>query len=266
MSIKTRSGRIALPEVRSRIDLEIPSPPYPPLPLRWARGKESLSRRSGRGDGVRVILSIVALALLVTSCSSGSAADARRDMARDAGLKDRLAAEQATRVVERFFPATATPGPTRPPPPALRDLAITFGFRADGNPDGSYASVPAGAGTAYAAARLVGISQGQVARAVVTDGWGNEIANPAVTIDPGPSERWLALPIPLPAELTPGQYGVFVFVDDQPLGSLAFGVTGVGSSAQLLPEAPANPRLPATLPPPGIAPITDQPTATALPG
>jgi hypothetical protein len=221
-----------------------------------------LAARSRIEALARVILPIIALAVVVSGCSSGSAADARRDMARDAGLPDRLAAEQATRVVERFFPTTATPGPTKAPPPALRDLAITFGFRADGNPDGSYASIPAGAGTAYAAARLVGVSQGQIVRAVVTDGWGNEIANPAVTIDPGPADRWLALPIAVPAEVAPGQYGIFVFVDEQPLGSLAFGVTGVGSSAQLLPEGPANPSLPATQPPPGAAPITEQPTAT----
>ena len=186
-------------------------------------------------------------------------------MARDAGLKDRLAAEQATRVVERFFPATATPGPTKAPTPSLRQLAITFGFRPDGNPDGSYASVPAGVGTAYAAARLVGLAQGQVVKAVVTDGWGNEIANPAVTIDPGASDRWLALPIALPGNVNPGQYGVFVFVDDRPVGSLAFGITGVGSSAQLLPEAPANPQLPATVPPPGMAPAGGQQTPTVAP-
>jgi hypothetical protein len=209
---------------------------------------------------------ILALLVLITGCSSGSAADAQRDMARDAGLPERLAPEQATRVVERFFPPTSTAGPTKPPAPSLRELAITFGFRADGNPDGNYASVPAGAGTAYAAAHLVGLSAGQVVHAVVTDAWGNEIANPAVTIDPGATDRWLALPIGLPSNVAPGEYGVFISADDQSLGSLAFGITGVGTSAQLLPDAPANPSLPATLPPPGGAPASDQPTATAPPG
>jgi hypothetical protein len=213
----------------------------------------------------RIVLPLVALMILVSGCSSGSAVDARQDMARDAGLKDRLAAEQATRVVERFFPSTATPGPTKAPPPALRELAITFGFRPDGHPDGSYASVPAGAGTAYAAAHLVGVAQGQVVKAIVEDGWGNQIAAPAVTIDPGAADRWLALPIALPATVAPGQYGVFVFADEQPLGSLAFGISGAGTSAQLLPEAPANPQVPATLPPPGAAPATDQLTPTVVP-
>ena len=191
------------------------------------------------------------MSLLLAGCSSGVAVDARRDQARDAGLKDQLAAEQATRVVERFFPPTGTPSPTQPPVPALGGLAITFGFRSDGTPDGSYASVPAGAGAAYAAARLSGVSAGQEVRAVVTDAWGNEIANPELTVDPGAADRWVALPIGLPAELAPGAYGVFVFVDDRPLGSLAFGVTGAGTSAQLLPEAPANPQVRATAPPPG---------------
>ena len=137
---------------------------------------------------------------------------------------------------------------------------MTFGFRSDGTPDGSYASVPAGAGTVYVATRLTGLSVGQVVRAVVTDAWGNEVAAPEVAIDPGAADRWLALPAALPAELTPGEYGVFVFADERPLGSLAFGVTGVGTSAQLLPERPANPQVRATVPPPGAAPAEGQPT------
>lgn len=165
--------------------------------------------------------------------------------------------------MERFFPTTPTPAPTEPPAPSLRSLVITFGFRSDGTPDGSYASVPAGAGTAYAGAQLAGVAAGQVIRAVVTDGWGNEIATPEVTIDPGPADRWVALPIGLPAELAPGEYGVFMFAGDRALGSLAFGVTGAGTSAQLFPEAPANPQVRATQPPPGGAP--GQPTPTMAP-
>jgi hypothetical protein len=142
----------------------------------------------------------------------------------------------------------------------LGQIALTFGFRSDGTPDGSYASVPAGAGTVYVAARLTGLSVGQKVRAIVTDAWGNDVATPEVVIDPGAADRWLALPIGLPAELAPGEYGVFVFADDRPLGSLAFGVTGVGTSAQLFPEMPANPRVRSTRPPPGEAPAADQPT------
>jgi len=41
---------------------------------------------------------------------------------------------------------------------------------------------------------------------------------------------------------------------------LAFGVTGVGTSAQLFPEMPANPQVRSTRPPPGAAPAADQPT------
>jgi hypothetical protein len=203
--------------------------------------------------------------LVLAGCSSGSAVDAYRDQARDAGLRDQLAAEQATRTVEKYFPPTGTPEPTKAPAPALGGLAITFGFQPDGTPDGSYASVPAGVGTAYVAIRLAGVSAGQVVRAVVTDAWGNEVAAPEAAIDPGSSDRWLALPITLPAELQTGQYGLFVFADDHPLGSLAFGVTGVGTSAQLFPELPANPRVRSTQPPPGGAVVEGQPTSTVGP-
>ena len=211
----------------------------------------------------RLSVSIVAVSFVLAGCSSGAARDAAQDQARDAGLPDQLAAEQATRTVQRYFPPTGTPSPTEPPVPALRTIALTFGFRSDGTPDGSYASVPAGAGTVYVATRLTGLSVGSVVRAVVTDAWGNTVATPEIVIDPGAADRWLALPVGLPAELAPSQYGVFVFADDRPLGSLAFGVTGVGTSAQLLPEMPANPQVRATVPPPGAAPADGQPTTAA---
>jgi hypothetical protein len=208
---------------------------------------------------------LLAALMVLVGCSSGAAVDAYRDQSRDAGLRDQLAAEQATRTVQRYFPPTGTPAPTKAPAPALSGLAITFGFRADGTPDGSYASVPAGVGTAYVAVRLAGVSAGQVVRVMVTDAWGNEVAAPEAAIDPGASDRWLALAISLPAELQSGQYGLFVFADDHPLGSLAFGVTGVGTSAQLFPELPANPRVRSTQPPPGSAAGDGQPTPTVEP-
>ncbi|MGH2614414.1 MAG: hypothetical protein ACRDJC_04185 [Thermomicrobiales bacterium] len=225
------------------------------------------ARRSARSRTDRAPLGLALLAawLVLAGCSSGAAVDAYRDQARDAGLKDQLAAEQATRTVQRFFPPTGTPAPTSAPVPALGGIAITFGFRADGTPDGSYASVPAGVGNAYAAVRLSGVSVGQVVKAVVTDAWGNEFAAPEVTIDPGAADRWLALPIPLPAELSTGAYGLYVFADERPLGSMAFGVTGVGTSAQLFPDLPANPRVRSTQPPPGAAPAEGQPTPTVAP-
>jgi hypothetical protein len=208
-------------------------------------------------------LTLLFATAVLTGCASGAAQDARVDEARDAGLPEQLAAEQATRTVQVYFSPTGTPAPEEPAPPGLGALAITFGFRPDGTPDGSYASVPAGVGTVYAAAKLSGLSAGQVVSATVEDAWGNEIANPAITIDPGAADRWLALPIGLPADVVPGEYGVFVFCGDQTLGSLAFGVSGVGTSAQLLPEPPANPQVRATLPPPGMSPAEVTPTATA---
>ena len=121
---------------------------------------------------------LMTLAVCVDSqrLSSGAARDAARDESRDAGLEDQLAAQQATRTVQRYFPPTGTPAPTEPPAPALGQIAMTFGFRPDGTPDGSYASVPAGAGTVYVATRLTGLSVGQKVRAIVTDAWGNEVA------------------------------------------------------------------------------------------
>ena len=208
-----------------------------------------------RTDRLRALAGVALLALVVLSgCSSGMATDARRDEARDASLPDKLASDQATRTAQRYFPPTSTPGTVEPDPAALEELVITFGFRSDGTPDGSYESVPAGVGTVYAAARVSGVSVGQVVTAVVTDAWGNDLARPRVTIDPGAADRWLALPIGVGGNVAPGEYGVYVEIDEQVVGSLAFGITGQGSSAQLLPEAPTSVQVRATLPPPGAAP------------
>ena len=139
--------------------------------------------------------------LILSGCSSGAATDARHDEARDASLKDQLAAEQATWTAQHYFPPTATPGPAKPLTPSLGDVAITFGFKPDGTPDGSYASVPAGAGTAFVGVELAGVSAGQKVRAVVTDGWGNDVAAPESVVGPGSAQQWLALPVPLANEL-----------------------------------------------------------------
>ena len=125
--------------------------------------------------------------------------------------------------------------------------------------------MPAGVGNAYAAVHLSDVSAGQLVRVVVIDAWGNEIAAPEVTIDPGAADRWLALPIPFRLSCRPARTVLFVFVDDRPLGSVAFGVTGVGTSAQLFPEPPANPRARTTAPTPGVA-LPTQPTPTVAPG
>lgn len=254
-----RECRVVSPKEEFRRNRATPS--FGAEILRSAQNDTGLARRENAASFGLLLMA----ALLLVGCSSGAAVDAYRDQARDAGLKDKLAPAQATRTVQRYFPATGTPEPTQAPAPALGGLAITFGFRPDGTPDGSYASVPAGIGTAYAAVRLTGVSAGQVVKVVVTDAWGNEVTAPEAAIDPGASDRWIALPIGLPGELQTGQYGMFVFADDHPLGSLSFGVTGVGTSAQLFPEAPANPRVRSTQPPPGAAPGEGQPTPTVAP-
>ena len=219
-----------------------------------------------RIDKLRALVGVALLALIVLSgCSSGMATDARRDEARDASLPEQLEGDQATRTAERYFPPTPTPGTPIPEPAGLDQLVITFGFRPDGMPDGSYESVPAGAGTVYAAARVSGVSAGQIVNAIATDAWGNDLARPSVTIDTGPADRWLAFPIGVSDSVAPGEYGVYIEISDQVVGSLAFGITGVGSSAQLLPEAPENPQVRATLPPPGAAPAAVA-TGTVVPG
>jgi len=61
-----------------------------------------------------------------------------------------------------------------------------------------------------------------------------------------------------------GKPRLFLFVDETQLGSVEFGVSAPGSSAQLFPEQPANPQARSTIGPPGSA-AGPPPTATFPP-
>ena len=133
--------------------------------------------------------------MVLAGCCVRGGADAARDRARDAGLEDQLAAQQATRTVQRYFPPTGTPAPTsRHRPRWVRWPSPLVSVRT-ARRTGATPACPPGAGTVYVATRLTGLSVGQKVRAIVTDAWGNEVARPEVVIDPGAADRWLALPV-----------------------------------------------------------------------
>ena len=179
----------------------------------------------------RSSLATLALCVVLAGCSSGAARDAARDEARDAGLDDQLAAQQATRIVQKYFPPTGTPSPTEPPAPALGQVALTFGFRQDGTPDGSYASVPAGAGTVYVSDQTDGsICRTKGACGVPTPGatrWQRrrQSSTPARPIA-GSRFRSVSR-----LKSLPGGIWRLYLADERALGSLAFGVTGMGTSS-----------------------------------
>ncbi len=229
-------------------------------PAHGAAGCRGLVPGAGllRSSVVRVY-PLLALALLLTGCAGGAAEEARRAEAREAATTPQLAGQQATRIAQRFFPPTPTPGPTPPPVPALDTLAITLGVDGAEAPQGHFATVPSDAGTLYAAAHLNDVAAGQVVTATWVDGVANTIATSEVEIDGGGGSRWVALPLTLNGSLPPGEYAVFLFVDDRRLGSLLFGLTPPGSFPQQLPDPPQNPTVDRGIPGAGQTPGPNDP-------
>jgi hypothetical protein len=224
-----RTDRPAGP-VDALASAERPTLPSPPR----ATGRRRLGATSA----------LVGLALLVllAACAGSSAQEARRGQARDAASSPVLPKAQATRTSQRFFPTATPPKPTPPPLPTLGSLVITLGLGGDGSPQGSYASVPADAGTAYAAALLRDVYDGQVAAARWVDAAGGTWATSKVEIEADADQTWVGLPLTLNGAIPPGEYAVYLFVGERRIGSLLFRIDPVGSAGQLLPEPPLDPQ------------------------
>ncbi|CAA9584043.1 MAG: hypothetical protein AVDCRST_MAG59-5211 [uncultured Thermomicrobiales bacterium] len=191
---------------------------------------------------------LAALILALAGCSSGQVDEARVDQRRDAEETPQMAVQQATRIAQRYFPASPEASPPVPLAPVVGLLAVTLATNPDGSPQGSYASLPADAGTAFATARLDDGSAGQAITAIWTDAFGNEFGRSEQELAASAAVQWVALPVGLSPGLAPGQYAVYLFADDNRIGSLAFGVTAPGTAPQLYPDLPANPQVPAAAP------------------
>jgi hypothetical protein len=154
-----------------------------------------------------------------------------------------MAAEQATYTAQTFFPPTPTPGRLPPRTPTLESLVITLDFGGGDAPRGSYASVPADAGTVYAGALLNDLQAGQEITAIWTDADGSTIGSARLAIERDAARQWVGLPLRLSRSLAPGQYAVYIFAKERRLNSLVFTVTPPGTGPQPFPEPPADPQV-----------------------
>ena len=195
------------------------------------------------------LVAALALGLLVlTGCTTGRVNEARRDQQRDAEMTPVMPAQQATRIAQRYFPASPEASPPPPLAPVVGLLAVTLATNPDGSPQGSYASVPTDAGRLIASARLLDASPGQLITAIWTDAFGNVVGESRQEVAAAVPVQWVALPVGLSPSLAPGDYGVWIFSDDERIGSLAFDLTAPGTAPQIYPELPANPQVPAARP------------------
>jgi hypothetical protein len=161
------------------------------------------------------------LLALMAGCASGTARDAERAESKEASKPEVLPELQATTIVKRFFPATATPAPTTTPVVLLETLAVSTSVGSDGQPQNPSGSLPR-SGTIYVSAHMHQLTKGEHVVAVWGTIDGNEIARSDTTIDSDSNDRWVALPWAINGGIGPGQYAVFLYVDNALLNSLVF--------------------------------------------
>jgi hypothetical protein len=128
---------------------------------------------------------------------------------------------QETSVVERFFPPSPTPGPTRTPIPTLEQLVIATSVAPDGHPNDDVVSVSCCA-TIYAAAHVHYVTKGAKAEAVFGTLDGAEMHRETIKIEQDSADRWLAFA--WQGGAPPGQYVVAITIDGALLNSLVFRV------------------------------------------
>ncbi|HEU5433331.1 MAG TPA: hypothetical protein VFU81_16820, partial [Thermomicrobiales bacterium] len=184
--------------------------------------------RAGAGRAALLSLLAALAVVLLAACDSGSALEAHDAEQRDLLRTPVLERVQETRTSERFFPPTGTPPPTPRPVPTLAQLVITTGVGAGNAPQGNDASVPSDAGTVYAGAQLGNVVAGHHVVGIWTDAAGNEVGRSAVDIAAAADTTWVAFPLRLNGQLSPGDYAIYVDVDDRRIGSLAFTITAPG--------------------------------------
>jgi len=217
-----------------------PSPAIEPTPQPAPAG--FAPRRTALGL-LRCWAIALALPILLAGCSGGSVNEARLGQARDAQATTQLDNQQATFTARQFFPPTPSPTAAPPPLPTLESLVITLGIGAGDAPQSNLASVPADTGVLYASASLHNLTAGQQIEAVWTDMFGTEVGTAAQEAPVDAGQQWISLPLEVNGRLAPGDYAVFLFVDDRPLGSLVFVVGPPGSVAQEFPPPPDNPQV-----------------------
>lgn len=159
--------------------------------------------------------------LMLAGCASGRADEARVFETREAEKSPVVAGLQATNVVRRFFMPTPTPLPTRTPLPTLATLTLATSLGSDNRPTNEVESIPQGS-SVYAVAEIHDLQPGEEVIAIWTTSDGGEVGRSSVPVDRGINAAWV--PLQWNANVGPGTYAVYIYVDDRLLNSLVFRV------------------------------------------
>ncbi len=195
------------------------------------RGPRCITRQA-----LHAAWSFLLLAMLLTGCATGSAEDARRGERRQATRGVLLPQEQATANAQRFSPGTVTPVPTIPPAVVLESFLLTLNVDGSGAPQGAYGGIPADAGRVYAAALLHHLQPGQQVTATLRLPDDTVLLSSSFEVTAATERAWIALPLDMNGTLAPGDYALWLSVDERTLNSLVVQVTGFGTSPRQLTE------------------------------
>jgi hypothetical protein len=167
------------------------------------------------------MFAVLILTLGLAACSTGRADEARVAATREATRGAELPAVQATNIVNQFFEPTASPEPSRTPLPTLATLTLATSLGANNQPVNEVESVRSGS-TFYAVAEIHNLQSGQTVFAVWSNSAGGEVGRSSLEVDRGYSAAWV--PLQWTANVGPGAYAVYLYVDDHLLNSLVFRV------------------------------------------
>ncbi len=212
-------------------------PLAPVCPSHWPRFPVALVTRRPRctmRQALHAGWSFLLVAMLLAGCASGSAEDARRGERRQAARGVLLPQEQATANAERFDPGTPTPVPTLPPMPVLEAFELTLNVDASGAPQGAYGGIPADAGRVYATALLRYLQPGQQVTATLRLPDDTVLLSSSFDVTTATDRAWIALPLEMNGTLAPGDYALWLAIDDQSVNSLVVQVTGFGTAPRQL--------------------------------
>ena len=203
------------------------------------------------------------LVIGLAGCNTGRVNEAQKGRERDLRTPPTLPEEQATRLAQRYFPATETPTPAPPLYPFAGFLGVTLDLNPDGSPQGTYASLPTDIGRILAAVELHAASEGQVMTGVWSDQWGNYLKTEEVEIATSASPQWITFSLDVTTDVQAGPYALWVFADERRVGSMTFALTGPGSPPMMYPDLPSDPQV--TVPQPQGTQAPGQQTPTPQP-
>jgi len=118
--------------------------------------------------------------------------------------------------------------------PVLESFLLTLDVDASGSPQGAYGGIPADAGRVYATALLHHVQPGQQVTATLRLPDDTVLLRSSVDVTSATDSAWIAIPLDLNGTLAPGDYALWLAIDDQTVNSLVIQLSAFGTAPRQL--------------------------------